>query len=65
MANFYELWTKIKAPLIAIVNTIIAFYAPVDMQTMLTTIVNSVFVIADAIIQYLSNKQKNEAKKNE
>ena len=63
MTSFYNFWTKIKIPLIAIANTIIAFYAPEDMKTMLETITNSVFVIADAVIQYLSNK-KNRTTEN-
>ena len=47
-----ELYKKLKVSILAVVNSIVASFAPEDIKLLVLGIVNGVFVIVDAIMQY-------------
>lgn len=57
---WYKIWQDVKAPLIAIINTIIGYLVvSSDLSAMLVGVVNAVFLIADLVLSYFANKKVN------
>lgn len=46
------LYKKLKVAILAIVNTLVMSFAPEDVRVLVLGIINGVFVIVDAIMQY-------------